>query len=153
MENGNAWSDDRVADLERLWAEGYSASIIAEKLGVTRNSVIGKAFRLELPPPAEKIGKPSGPRKVVVKKPKPEPTRLFRLFAPELYQPRCVEVAPLNLTTLEIDLSTQCQYIAGDDLLHCGHIVQPKSSYCPKHHELCHEPTRFPVYRFARAAA
>jgi GcrA cell cycle regulator len=152
MEIGNTWSDDRVAELTRLWAEGHSASIIAEKLGVTRNAIIGKTFRLGLPPPTEKIGKPSGPPKSAVKKPKPEPTRLFRLFAPELFQPRCVEVDPLNLTTLEIDLGTQCQYIAGDDGLHCGHLVQEKSSYCPKHHALCHEPTRFPVYRFARAA-
>jgi GcrA cell cycle regulator len=152
METGNAWSDDRVAELTRLWAEGYSSSIIAEKMGVTRNAIIGKTFRLGLPPPSDKVGKPH-PRKSIAKKPRPEPTRLFRLFAPELYQPRCVEIDPLNLTTLEIDLSTQCQYIAGDDGLHCGHLVQEKSSYCPKHHALCHEPTRFPVYRFARAAA
>jgi hypothetical protein len=153
MEIGNAWSDDRVAELTRLHAEGYSAAIIAEKLGVTRNSIMGKVFRLGLPTPENKIGKPPGPRKSAVKKPKPEPSRLFRLFAPELYQPRCVEVEPRNLTTLEISLGAQCEYIAGYDGLHCGHPVQPKSHYCPKHHELCHEPTRFPVYRFARAAA
>jgi GcrA cell cycle regulator len=152
METGNAWSDDRVAELTRLWAEGYSTSIIAEKLGITRNMVVGKVYRLELPTPETKIGKPH-PRKTAVKKPKPEPTRLFRLFAPELFQPRCVEVDPLNLTTPEINLGTQCEYIAGNDGLHCGHPVQPKSHYCPKHHDLCHEPTRFPVYRFARAAA
>jgi GcrA cell cycle regulator len=146
------WSDERIAELTKLWEEGYSAGVIAEKFGVTRNSVIGKVFRLGLPAPETKVVK-AHPRKSLVKKPKPEPTRLFRLFAPDMYQPRCIEIEPLNLTTIEIDLGTQCQYIAGDDGLHCGHLVQDKSSYCPKHHALCHEPTRFPVYRFARAAA
>ena len=44
-----AWTEDRVTKLRALWATGLSASRIAEKLGgVTRNSVIGKAHRLEL---------------------------------------------------------------------------------------------------------
>ena len=44
------WSEERVALLKRMWAEGASARQIAEKLGggATRNSVIGKAYRLGL---------------------------------------------------------------------------------------------------------
>jgi len=43
------WNDERVAALQRLWAQGLSASQIAERLGnVTRNAVIGKAHRLGL---------------------------------------------------------------------------------------------------------
>ncbi len=44
-----AWTDERVAMLKKLWAEGHSASQIAQQLGgVTRNAVIGKVHRLGL---------------------------------------------------------------------------------------------------------
>ena len=42
-----SWTDERVARLTKLWAEGLSASQIAADLGgVTRNAVIGKVHRL-----------------------------------------------------------------------------------------------------------
>lgn len=44
-----AWTEERVTLLKKLWAEGLSASQIANKLGgVTRNAVIGKVHRLGL---------------------------------------------------------------------------------------------------------
>jgi GcrA cell cycle regulator len=43
------WPDDMIADLRRLWADGYSASQIGRAIGKTRNAVLGKAFRLHLP--------------------------------------------------------------------------------------------------------
>ncbi|MEL7026638.1 MAG: GcrA family cell cycle regulator, partial [Pseudomonadota bacterium] len=44
-----AWTEERVDVLKRLWADGKSASQIANELGgVTRNAVIGKAHRLGL---------------------------------------------------------------------------------------------------------
>lgn len=43
------WTEERVALLKKLWAEGLSASQIAKQLtGVTRNAVIGKVHRLGL---------------------------------------------------------------------------------------------------------
>jgi len=46
------WTDERVANLKRLWTEGKSAGEIAKILGggATRNGCIGKARRLGLPP-------------------------------------------------------------------------------------------------------
>lgn len=53
-----AWTEDRVATLTKLWADGLSASQIAKQLGgVTRNAVIGKVHRLGLSGRA----KPSSP--------------------------------------------------------------------------------------------
>lgn len=44
-----SWTDERVEILRKLWAEGLSASQIANRLGgVTRNAVIGKVHRLGL---------------------------------------------------------------------------------------------------------
>jgi len=41
------WTEERIALLQKLWGQGYSASQIANQLqGVTRNAVIGKIHRL-----------------------------------------------------------------------------------------------------------
>lgn len=43
------WTEDRIATLKRLWADGKTATEIAAELGGTsRNAVIGKAHRLGL---------------------------------------------------------------------------------------------------------
>lgn len=44
-----SWTDERVATLKKLWLEDQSAAQIARQLGgVSRNAVLGKAFRLGL---------------------------------------------------------------------------------------------------------
>lgn len=45
----SSWTEDRVELLATLWSEGKTAAEIANELGgVTRNAVIGKAYRLKL---------------------------------------------------------------------------------------------------------
>ncbi|PIZ31978.1 MAG: GcrA cell cycle regulator [Alphaproteobacteria bacterium CG_4_10_14_0_8_um_filter_53_9] len=45
-----SWTDERIKKLKKLWADGLSASQIATQLGgVSRNSIIGKVHRLNLP--------------------------------------------------------------------------------------------------------
>ena len=56
-----AWTDERVARLSKLWAEGLSASQIAADLGgVSRNAVIGKVHRLGLSGRAKPGGNAGG---------------------------------------------------------------------------------------------
>lgn len=44
-----SWTEERIERLKAMWAEGATASEIADKLGgVSRNAVIGKAHRLGL---------------------------------------------------------------------------------------------------------
>ena len=42
------WTPERTAALITLWNEGICASQIGRRLSVTKNAVIGKAFRLQL---------------------------------------------------------------------------------------------------------
>jgi hypothetical protein len=54
------WTDERVEKLKKLWADGLSASQIAAQLGgVSRNAVIGKVHRLNLPGRAKSGGQSS----------------------------------------------------------------------------------------------
>ena len=73
-----SWTEERIERLKKMWADGATASQIADELGgVSRNAVIGKAHRLGLeqrPSPVkageEKEGKKSA---AAAASPKPAP--------------------------------------------------------------------------------
>lgn len=44
------WNADTVSRLRQLWAEGHSTAEIGRRLNVSKNAVVGKAHRLDLPP-------------------------------------------------------------------------------------------------------
>ena len=43
-----AWTEQMIEDLKRMWDEGLSTGEIGKRLGVTKNSIIGKVHRLQL---------------------------------------------------------------------------------------------------------
>jgi GcrA cell cycle regulator len=43
------WSEDVIGQLRALWGEGHSTAEIGRRLGVTKNAIVGKAHRLDLP--------------------------------------------------------------------------------------------------------
>ncbi len=43
------WSDEVISQLRGFWAEGHSTAEIGRRLGVTKNAIVGKAHRLDLP--------------------------------------------------------------------------------------------------------
>lgn len=72
-----SWSEDMVTQLCFMWANDYNTKEIAERLGTTKNAVIGKANRMGLPHRGlqpEKIAKP-------VAKPKPKPIQPPPIYA------------------------------------------------------------------------
>ena len=44
----DGWSEERASRLRRLWVDGKSSGEIAEMLGVSRSSVMGKVGRMGL---------------------------------------------------------------------------------------------------------
>lgn len=43
------WNEETIARLRALWAEGLSTAEIGRRMGVSKNAVVGKAHRLNLP--------------------------------------------------------------------------------------------------------
>ncbi|HEY3848215.1 MAG TPA: GcrA family cell cycle regulator [Acetobacteraceae bacterium] len=43
------WADETIVRLRELWSEGHSTAEIGRRLGVSKNAVVGKAHRLDLP--------------------------------------------------------------------------------------------------------
>jgi GcrA cell cycle regulator len=43
------WNEEAIVRLRALWSEGHSTAEIGRRLGVSKNAVVGKAHRLDLP--------------------------------------------------------------------------------------------------------
>ncbi|HUN39051.1 MAG TPA: GcrA family cell cycle regulator [Acetobacteraceae bacterium] len=43
------WAEETITRLRELWSEGHSTAEIGRRLGVSKNAVVGKAHRLDLP--------------------------------------------------------------------------------------------------------
>lgn len=63
------WTEETIARLRQLWAEGHSTAEIGRRMGISKNAVVGKAHRLQLdarPSPIRRDGagarRPSPPR-------------------------------------------------------------------------------------------
>ena len=44
------WTDEAISRLRTLWEEGLSTAEIGRRLNISKNAVVGKAHRLNLPP-------------------------------------------------------------------------------------------------------
>lgn len=64
------WNEEAIARLKALWAEGHSTAEIGRRMGVSKNAVVGKAHRLNLPARPSPIRRegPSRPRPPVVRR-------------------------------------------------------------------------------------
>lgn len=65
------WSDDVIARLRTLWAEGHSTAEIGRRLGVSKNAVVGKAHRLSLaarPSPIRRAAEGAVPKRAATKR-------------------------------------------------------------------------------------
>lgn len=60
------WTEEAIATLRLLWAEGLSTAEIGRRMGISKNAVVGKAHRLNLaarPSPIRRVpGQPAPPR-------------------------------------------------------------------------------------------
>jgi GcrA cell cycle regulator len=146
------WTEQQVAKLTSLWAEGHSASQIANALAAqfgvrrSRNSCIGKIHRLGL----ARRATPSRPAKRPVRTVRAKPASLTRaprlnpVRMPTLSEDR--QLAKL-LPALGPELTKApdglCKFIPGDPLIDasiCGRATG-HGPYCVQHIRLCYEPS------------
>lgn len=127
------WTPERTKSLIQLWAEGYSARKIAEKLELhSRSMVIGKVRRLALPAPEVKLA--TAARITQVRK------RRQRLAAIPVPADNLSEKA-LHLEFDELE-SRHCRFPYGDGpFTFCGHPKLANTSYCEAHVAYCFEVT------------
>jgi GcrA cell cycle regulator len=119
------WSEERIALLRRHWAEGLSASTIANELGpeVSRCAVLGKIHRLKLAQPQFKRRHPRKEEAVLKRRPRPA------------FGPAC---GLLDLT------AATCRWPVGEpgeaDFAFCGAEPFKRYPYCLGHCLIAYRP-------------
>ncbi len=103
------WTSEAIATLRALWDEGHSTAEIGRRMGVSKNAVVGKAHRLNLParpspirreveggivrPTAPLQRRPPAPRQPQpMRRPEPQPQPMQR--QPQVAAPPPVQQAP-----------------------------------------------------------
>lgn len=135
-DHNTTWSDERTALLTRLWAGGYSASQIAAEIGgLSRNAVIGKIHRLDLPGREVKF---TSPRGFLTREEKAE-RQAARRAKRESRPPQPVIAEPEARMVALLDLEHgDCRYPFGNGpFFFCGHPAT-HGSYCKRHHRVTH---------------
>lgn len=147
------WNEERINHLKRMWDEGLSSTQIGKEIGCSRNAVIGKAFRLQLPARKPRIW-PEGTESL----PRPRKVRMKMKFKsvgphapsgpPQAPQELSVSTpAPKSSRSVGIEglQEHHCRYIVspdGEEVRYCG-AQKASGSYCGYHARMCyHFPQR-----------
>ena len=143
------WTDDMIDELKRMHADGYSASQVASKFGVTRNSICGKWHRLGLKKQADPRPEP----KPVQKRSRSEDGAAGGLVRKlQVQRGTMSKVVPIKVVE-RIAVATEkcvglfdlrahhCRYPFGNSApyMFCG-ATATHGSYCAEHHEMCTRP-------------
>lgn len=120
MTTESVWTDDRIAELGRLWKEGLSTAEIGRRLGISKNAVVGKAHRLNLPARPSPIRNP--------------PLRMAPRPSPE---PEVMPPPPPKVVTIAAGKGPSCQWPHGHPgqpgFHFCGKPAAAGKPYCSEH--------------------
>lgn len=132
------WDDQAIARLCSLWGDGHSTAEIGRRLNVSKNSVVSKAHRLNLPGRPSPIKKRDGGGMAA---PKPKPQRMAKPW-PSVTSSPVIPIEQVRETAAARPVtsfpgSKQCSWPHGDprsaDFHFCGDMAVPGKSYCPHH--------------------
>ena len=150
-----SWTDERVELLKKLWADGLSASQIANELGsVTRNAVIGKVHRLGLSGRAKSLSssapRPRKPRAHSLLRVRPQmrgntALALSYEFDHEPEQELIENIIPIGQRCSLLELTEdKCRWPIGDpgqpDFFFCGGKTTTGIPYCGYHARVAYQP-------------
>ncbi len=139
-----SWTDERVAQLKRMWGEGRTAAEIAKELGgITRNAVIGKAHRLKLSNRVSPIQQDN-------KKPAAHSAPVREKIAAPVMTRAAVntDIPPARGNGVKmVDLKDRmCRWPFGDprdaNFHFCGGPGVPGLPYCPEHAKMAYQAAR-----------
>lgn len=156
----NPWTEEFTDKVAKLWKEGHSAGVLAERFGLTRSSVAGKMNRLGhlrkgvLPKHRILVPYREPPKEARKHKARPAPSMpkvKEGKLSGELPTPQDAIIQPAAKTSKSkpglLDLERDmCRWPYGhpkDRGFHfCGDVAQTGSSYCEEHHNNAYQEIR-----------
>ena len=109
------WTEEKIKNLKKLWLKGATTAEIAKKLGLSKNSIIGKVHRLNLETRPSPIK--TNPKKIVKKT-------------------KSISPKHERIGIMELKLNT-CRWPIGDptdeDFHFCGKNTVMGKPYCTEH--------------------
>lgn len=113
------WTPDLVKQLTELWGDGVSTTRIGKLLGFTKNAIVGKAYKLKLPP-------------------RPSPIRILPLRPRKRRKFDLPAKASVHVSGCRwpVDNSSNINFGL------CGDEVVGSSMYCQKHDPAAAAPAR-----------
>lgn len=136
------WTSNAIDQLRALWAEGLSTAEIGRRMGVTKNAIVGKAHRLDLPARPSPIRKevfgnaPAAPRrKPAARDTAPAARRVVVQPAPTAVAPSA-PVAAVHPFPRPPSLRSCCWPIGEPgtrDFRFCSAEADPGKPYCAAH--------------------
>jgi GcrA cell cycle regulator len=148
------WTDETIARLRALWDEGHSTAEVGRRLGVTKNAVVGKAHRLNLPARPSPIRRSTGEARTVRRAPRRTTGPTLPVLAAALIPaaPRPVEakvapaVRPVPAATRPAGRRTACSWPLGEpgtpSFGFCGEHAIHGKPYCPGHAAIAYVKVR-----------
>ncbi len=137
-----AWTEEMIDDLKQMWKEGLTTNEIAKRLGVSKNSIVGKVHRLNLkarPSPIKKKEENPAPVTVVSEETSAKKTsgtiKKINITAVNVISAKpqkkdsCIKLTELDSHT--------CRWPIGDprddNFCFCGKAVRSGQTYCEDH--------------------
>ena len=132
------WTDPTMDERLRAWWGNKSVIQIGKLLGVSKNSVIGRAHRLNLPRqtnPVKRQGDAPPVRPYAARKAAAAAARAGQRAAARVPRPPEIVPAPVLLSPVH-----KCQWIKTPDRpwLFCHAPVIQSKPYCPQHYRLAY---------------
>ena len=142
------WTTEAIDQLRAFWAEGHSTAEIGRRMGISKNAVVGKAHRLNLPARPSPIRR-EAERAEASPRPVPQPRRPVAAPAPApLREPapvRRLDVAPpaappppaMVVRPFPRAAARSCCWPLGEpgtpDFRFCTVSATPGKPYCAEH--------------------
>ena len=103
-----AWTEEMINDLKQMWKDGLTTNEIAKRLGVSKNSIVGKVHRLNLkarPSPIKKKEEVTTAETPVVKEEKEEKAKAASKKLKK------VSITPVNIAKPKENVKIRLEYI------------------------------------------
>jgi hypothetical protein len=134
-------SDERIELLKKLWADGLTARQVAAEMGMTRNAVIGKVHRLNLPKRIKTNPPGRTPRPRQIRTTTPRQPGHGTLRREPILRVVTSPIPSLNIPFIETR-EGQCREITSQGpTLCCGHPIYDQNN-CAFHYSVNRMSTR-----------